>query len=69
MGSIYTKGVKIIETDYREPSIVKYRKHIDWSRSELGSDWALLSTILPTEYYELYVPTNTIILNYSLDAQ
>ncbi len=68
MGSINAKGVKIVETNYKRPSVIKYVKHIDWSKSELNSNWVLTSSTLETEYYELYVPKNTIILNYTLDA-
>ena len=69
LGSIDADGVKIVESDYRGPCIVKYRSHVDWSRSTFESNWFIKISTLQYEYYEIYVPKNTIIVNYNLDAQ
>jgi hypothetical protein len=69
LGSINADGVKIIESDYRGPCIVKYRAHIDWSRSNFESNWFFKNSTQAFEYYEIYVPKNTIIINYNLDTQ
>lgn len=65
--NIKADDVKIIENDTVNPCIIKYEEHIDWSKSEISS-W-LFKLTDKTEYYSIYVPKNTIIKQYNLDAQ
>lgn len=65
--SIKSDGVKIIETNSTSPCVVKFETHIDWSRSEISS-W-LFKFEEKTEFYYIYVPKNTVMVRYNLDAQ
>lgn len=65
--SIPADNVKIIETSEVNPCVVKYEKHIDWSKSEISP--FLFKFEDKSEYYYIYVPKNTVIKQYTLDAQ
>lgn len=65
--SIKADGVQIFERNDVNPCVVKYEKHIDWSKSEIS--WWLFKFEDKTEYYYIYVPKNTVIKQYTLDAQ
>lgn len=61
--------VKIIETDSQNPCVVKYRKEIDWENTP-QANWVCHSKQQSVRYnWVIYVPKNTIIINYSLDGQ
>jgi len=59
--------VTIVESDFRKPCVVKYESHIDWSRTEIS---LFLFKLEKQKYrYEIYVPENTIIIQYNLDTK
>ena len=65
--NLNASDVEIVESDFRNPCVVKYKIYIDWSRSEISS---LLFKKLSLEYkYKIYVPKNTITVNYNLDTK
>ena len=63
---IKTDNAYIIETS----SVVKYETHIDWSKvKEDKIPWWLLKNTMPENYYNIYVPKNTVIIRYNLDTK
>lgn len=65
--SIKSDDVKIIESSTKNPCVVKYKKYVDWAKSKI-SNWKFKTDVL-YEYYYIYVPKNTVIIKYNLDAQ
>lgn len=67
LSSLSTDNCKIIESDTKTPCVVKYTRYIDWSKNEI-SDF-LLKPKTESHYYHIYVPKNTVVINYTLDAK
>ena len=65
--SIKADGVKIIESNHVNPGVVRFEQHIDWSKSEIS--WWMFKLDDEREFYHIYVPKNTVMIKYNLDAQ